>query len=38
LSFLHDVGAACHNNVAVASVLVTPDGRWKLAGMEFVTK
>jgi len=38
LEFLHEVGLACHNNVSQQAILVTPEGRWKLGGMEFVTK
>ena len=38
LEFLHCAAGVCHNNVALSSVLVAPDGRWKLAGMEFVKK
>lgn len=38
LQFLHQKGRVCHNNVSVASVFVTPDGRWKLGGLEFALK
>ena len=38
LQFLHDVGQVCHNNICQSSILVTPSGRWKLSGMEFVQK
>ena len=39
LLFLHDNAWACHNNIALSSVLVThPEGRFKLGGLEFVKK
>ncbi len=38
LEFLHEVGQVCHNNVSQSSILVTPNGRWKLSGLEFVKK
>ena len=38
LQFLHNVGQVCHNNISQSCILVTTNGRWKLSGMEFVTK
>ncbi len=38
LDFLHERAGACHNNVAQSSILVTPEGRFKLGGLEFVKK
>ena len=38
LQFLHDAGQVCHNNICQSSILVTPNGRWKLSGLEFVKK
>ena len=33
LSFLHGAGL-CHGNISQASVFITPDGRWRLGGLE----
>ena len=38
LEFLHDRARVCHNNVCQGSIFVTPQGRWKLAGLEFAKK
>lgn len=38
VQFLHERGQATHNNICQAAVFVTPHGRWRLAGLEFLTK
>jgi len=38
VQFLHQRGQATHNNICQAAVFVTPHGRWRLAGLEFLTK
>jgi len=38
VQFLHHLGQATHNNICQAAVFVTPHGRWRLAGLEFLTK
>ncbi|XP_071540906.1 uncharacterized protein [Panulirus ornatus] len=35
LVFLHDRAGVSHNNVSGASIFVTPDGAWKLWGLEY---
>ncbi|XP_045581033.1 protein-associating with the carboxyl-terminal domain of ezrin [Procambarus clarkii] len=35
LVFLHDRAGVSHNNVSTASIFVTPDGAWKLWGLEY---
>ncbi|PNF33237.1 hypothetical protein B7P43_G10609 [Cryptotermes secundus] len=36
LVFLHDKALASHNNVCRAAIYVTPDGSWKLGGLEYL--
>ena len=38
LCFLHATAGVSHNNISQAAVFVTPDGRWKLGGLELVSK
>merc|ERR1719431_1972693 len=38
LCFLHTTACVSHNNISQAAVFVTPDGRWKLGGLELVSK
>ncbi|KAK4321557.1 hypothetical protein Pmani_007630 [Petrolisthes manimaculis] len=35
LIFLHDRAGVSHNNVSAASIFITPDGSWKLWGLEY---
>ena len=34
LQFLHDVAGCSHGSLSLASIFVTPHGRWRLAGLE----
>ncbi|XP_064616108.1 LOW QUALITY PROTEIN: protein-associating with the carboxyl-terminal domain of ezrin-like [Liolophura sinensis] len=34
LIFLHDTVKVCHNNISLAAVFVSQDGRWRLGGFE----
>lgn len=38
LIFLHEKALATHNNVCSSSIYVTPEGCWKLAGLEYLCK
>jgi len=38
LCFLHTTACVSHNNISQAAIFVTPEGRWKLAGLELVGK
>ncbi|KAL1132006.1 hypothetical protein AAG570_011616 [Ranatra chinensis] len=38
LNFLHDKAASSHNNICQAAIYVTPDGQWKLGGMEYLCR
>lgn len=38
LDFLHSVAHIVHNNVSLSAIFVTPEGNWKLAGMEKAAK
>eukprot|EP00092_Neocalanus_flemingeri_P024311 GFUD01026367.1.p1 GENE.GFUD01026367.1~~GFUD01026367.1.p1 ORF type:complete len:582 (-),score=220.45 GFUD01026367.1:206-1951(-) len=38
LCFLHITASVSHNNISQAAVFVTPEGRWKLGGLELVGK
>ncbi|XP_045105883.1 protein-associating with the carboxyl-terminal domain of ezrin-like [Portunus trituberculatus] len=35
LVFLHDRAGVSHNNVSASSIFITPDGAWKLWGLEY---
>ncbi|KAJ9574033.1 hypothetical protein L9F63_008559 [Diploptera punctata] len=36
--FLHEKALASHNNVCCAAIYVTPDGSWKLGGLEYLCR
>jgi len=38
LCFLHTTACVSHNNINQGAIFVTPEGRWKLAGLELVGK
>lgn len=38
LIFLHEKALASHNNVASSSIYVTPEGSWKLGGLEYLCR
>ncbi|XP_008553479.1 protein-associating with the carboxyl-terminal domain of ezrin [Microplitis demolitor] len=38
LIFLHEKALASHNNVCSSSIYVTPEGSWKLGGLEFLCR
>lgn len=38
LIFLHEKASATHNNVCSSSIYVTPEGCWKLGGLEYLCK
>lgn len=38
LNFLHTNASVSHNNICTASIYVSKDGNWKLAGMEYLCK
>uniref|UniRef100_A0A170YVL2 Protein-associating with the carboxyl-terminal domain of ezrin n=1 Tax=Triatoma infestans TaxID=30076 RepID=A0A170YVL2_TRIIF len=38
ISFLHEKALSSHNNICQASVYVTPEGHWKLAGLEYLCR
>ncbi|XP_073993884.1 protein-associating with the carboxyl-terminal domain of ezrin isoform X2 [Rhodnius prolixus] len=38
ISFLHEKAHSSHNNICQASVYVTPEGHWKLAGLEYLCR
>jgi len=38
LIFLHKVGNLAHTNLCLSSIFVTPEGNWKLGGLEDVEK
>jgi len=38
LQFLHDKGNVIHGNLSQSAVFVTPEGRWKLGGLEKTQK
>ncbi|KAK9498777.1 hypothetical protein O3M35_003339 [Rhynocoris fuscipes] len=38
ISFLHEKALSSHNNICQASIYVTPDGYWKLGGLEYLCR
>lgn len=38
LIFLHEKALASHNNVCNSAIYVTPDGFWKLGGLEYLSR
>ncbi|XP_034934423.1 protein-associating with the carboxyl-terminal domain of ezrin [Chelonus insularis] len=38
LIFLHEKALASHNNVCSSSIYVTPEGSWKLGGLEYLCR
>ena len=36
--FLHEKAQSSHNNICSASLYVTPEGTWKLGGLEYLKK
>lgn len=38
LHFLHENALSSHNNVCLAAIYVTPEGYWKLGGMEYLCR